>query len=99
MKLFEKQNSSKLQSTPFSDFMLNASSAQKKKVFISVLNESIEEQKKTIEKARELSRLDESFRKQKMASSIAEECINSIKEQQSIPISSLDQVLKDQKEL
>lgn len=55
MNFFEKQKDAKVAYTHFSDFMRNASSAEKKRLFTTVLNESIEDQKRTIEKARKLS--------------------------------------------
>jgi hypothetical protein len=40
-------------SSPLSDFVRNASSAHKKKVYVEVINRAIEEQRRIVEKAKE----------------------------------------------
>lgn len=52
MKLFGSSN--KVASTPFSDFIRNASSAEKKRVYGDVLKKASERQRAQIERAAEL---------------------------------------------
>jgi uncharacterized FlgJ-related protein len=50
MTLFKKRE--KVKSTPFSDFIRNASAREKRKVFDKVIKESVAEQRAMIEQAK-----------------------------------------------
>lgn len=59
MKLFGS-NSKKVASTPFSDFIRNASSGEKKRVYADVLEKATQRQREQIKRAEELRKARES---------------------------------------